>query len=235
MEKSKLKKFFHDLNSAFKGVENSTFADVKTQDGLILRVSDLAVDATVEEVTAEGVQSVLDGTYVLEDGMSIVVVAGIITEIMEAMVEEEPVVEVEVEIADSLFMDVTLQDGTVVNVTTQAEGVITVNDTVELEDGSYVLQTGETIVVMAGVILEIIPMETEEESTSEEAQIAEVITNMQELINEFKKLRSEFVSLKEENAKLKSNFAKEQKLDQEFKFEGTKPRKASALRSAIGM
>jgi hypothetical protein len=64
--------------------------DVKTADGKILRVSDVAVDGTVVEINEEGEVAVEDGTYVLENGVSLVVVAGIITEIIPAETEEAP-------------------------------------------------------------------------------------------------------------------------------------------------
>jgi hypothetical protein len=67
-------------------VNESEFApvDVKTDDNRILRVTDLATDGAVTEITEEGEVAVEDGTYVLEDGKSIVVEAGIIKEVIEA-------------------------------------------------------------------------------------------------------------------------------------------------------
>jgi len=73
-----------------------TFVEVKTEDGKILRVDDIAVTSTVVEITQDGEMPVQDGTYVLEDGNSLVVVEGIITEIIEGESEEE-VSEVETE------------------------------------------------------------------------------------------------------------------------------------------
>ena len=60
---------------------------------MILRVDDIAVDQSVQEVTEDGLVDVEDGTYVLEDGVSLVVSGGVITEIMEAEAEEEVVEE----------------------------------------------------------------------------------------------------------------------------------------------
>ena len=75
-------------------VVEEVFVDVKTEDGRIMRVADIAVDQPVKEITEDGEVDVEDATYVLEDGTSIVVVAGVITEIVEAEAEaEEEVVE----------------------------------------------------------------------------------------------------------------------------------------------
>jgi len=76
-------------------VVEEVFVDVKTEDGRIMRVADIAVDQPVKEITEDGEVDVEDATYVLEDGTSIVVVAGVITEIVEAEAEAEEEVEEE--------------------------------------------------------------------------------------------------------------------------------------------
>lgn len=70
--------------------ETSTFdKDVKTEDDRILRVSgdSVIVDATVQEVTEDGLIDLEDGTYKLaeEEGkiLTIVVASGVITEVTE--------------------------------------------------------------------------------------------------------------------------------------------------------
>lgn len=65
----------------------STFKDVKTDEGRILRVD----GDKVTEITESGEVVLEDGTYVLEDGSSIIVVEGLITEKVEATTEEAPV------------------------------------------------------------------------------------------------------------------------------------------------
>lgn len=69
-----------------KDVE-TTFKDVKTDEGRILRVD----GDKVTEITQDGEVAIEDGTYTLEDGSSIVVVAGLITETVEAKIEDAPV------------------------------------------------------------------------------------------------------------------------------------------------
>ena len=108
---SKIKELFQEETPA----ENIAFVDVKTADGMILRVSDIAVDATVMEITEDGEVAVEDASYTLEDGTQLVVVGGMITEVIEAAPAEEapaeaPVAE-EMEEVTEKFMDVTLKDG----------------------------------------------------------------------------------------------------------------------------
>jgi len=81
----KIKQLFTDTEEE---VEVS-FVDVKTDDGRILRLDDIAVDQAVKEITEDGEVELEDGTYVLEDGNSLVVSGGIITEIVEAEAEAE--------------------------------------------------------------------------------------------------------------------------------------------------
>jgi len=81
----KIKQLFTDTEEE---VEVS-FVDVKTDDGRILRLDDIAVDQAVKEITEDGEVEIEDGTYVLEDGNSLVISAGIITEIVEAEAEAE--------------------------------------------------------------------------------------------------------------------------------------------------
>jgi hypothetical protein len=85
----KIKQLFTDTEEE---VEVS-FVDVKTEDGRILRLDDIAVDQAVKEITEDGEVEIEDGTYVLEDGNSLVVSGGIITEIIEAEAEAEEEVE----------------------------------------------------------------------------------------------------------------------------------------------
>lgn len=65
----------------------TTFKDVKTDEGRILRID----GDKVTEITENGEIVLEDGTYTLEDGSSIVVVAGLITEDVETPAEDAPV------------------------------------------------------------------------------------------------------------------------------------------------
>ncbi len=64
------------------------FVDVKTDDGRILRVSDIALEGKVMEITEAGEVEVEDGTYTLDSGIGLVVEGGMIKEIVEAPEEE---------------------------------------------------------------------------------------------------------------------------------------------------
>jgi len=93
--------------------ETISFVDVKTMDNKILRVSDMAIEGTVEEIQEDATLiPVEDGDYVLEDGVVISVAAGVITEIStpeeeaadteEEMAPTEVAVE-EMEVAEETF------------------------------------------------------------------------------------------------------------------------------------
>ena len=91
----KIKQLFTDTEE----VVEVSFVDVKTDDGRILRLDDIAVDQAVKEITEDGEVELEDGTYVLEDGNSLVVSGGIITEIVEAEAEAEEEVVVDEEMS----------------------------------------------------------------------------------------------------------------------------------------
>jgi hypothetical protein len=61
--------------------ETKMFVDVKTVDGAIMRVSEMAEGATVVEITEEGEMEVDNGTYTLENGIDIMVENGLISSI----------------------------------------------------------------------------------------------------------------------------------------------------------
>ena len=71
----------------------SNFIDIKTLDGRILRVEDMAVDKAVKEITEEGEIDLENGEYTLENGVIIKVEDGLIKEISEE--EETEIEEVE--------------------------------------------------------------------------------------------------------------------------------------------
>jgi len=86
------KNFINKVKELFSEVEETTemkFVDVKTTEGMILRVDDLTPEMKVQEVTEEGLIDVEDGEYVLEDGLTLVIMDSMIKEIVEAPVEEE--------------------------------------------------------------------------------------------------------------------------------------------------
>jgi GH24 family phage-related lysozyme (muramidase) len=89
---TKIKELFSEDESIQKTEAETIdvkFVDVKTVDGMILRVSDLAVDATVVEINESGEVPVSDGEYTLEDGTMISVAGGLITGITPVSVSEQ--------------------------------------------------------------------------------------------------------------------------------------------------
>lgn len=99
-------------------VVEETFLDVKTSDGVVLRVSELAEGATVTIISEDGENVSGAAEYVLEDGVTIVVDdSGVITSMTEGeeteeVVEEEEMSEEEVEEVNPLEERVAqLEDG----------------------------------------------------------------------------------------------------------------------------
>jgi regulator of replication initiation timing len=232
---SKIKELFAEEVTPVEAVENESqlsFIDLKTMDGMILRISDLAVDGTVMEISEEGEVAVEDGTYTLEDETQIVVVGGVITEVIEAAPAEEvpaeaPVAE-EMEEVTEVFMDVTLKDGPIAHVVTATEGEINAGDKMMIEGveagpGEYYTADGKEIIVgEMGVIMEVKEAEAEEPEAEEapEAQTADeevqgVVNNLKNLINQIKDLKSQFEEVKslvqnleKENKELKEEVSK---------------------------
>lgn len=226
-------KLVNGINELFEGEDNTTneipadlkFVDVKTTDGRILRVSDIAVDATVKEITEDGEVDVEDSTFTLEDGTQLVVVGGIVTEVIpaeQAPAEDAPVVE---EVMTEVFMDVTLKDGPIAHIVTAVEGEINVGDRmmidgVEAGPGEYYTADGKTIVVGdAGVIGEVkdsaeMP-DMDDMPTEADAEVQGVVNNLKELITQIKDLKSQFeevksqvIALQSENENLKGEVSK---------------------------
>lgn len=64
------------------------FVDVKTQDGKILRTDSIEAGMKIVEIDETGEVTLENGTYVLEDGTSLVVEDGLIKEVVPAAEEE---------------------------------------------------------------------------------------------------------------------------------------------------
>jgi len=178
MKKNILKK----IKSLF--AEEETYIEVKTEDGKILRVySDVvAVDVAIEEVTEDGMVALEDADYKLEDGSTLVVAGGMITEIKEAEAKEETEIETE-DLTDKKFNVVkkhfesivnqiskwemtfdqdTFEIGTQVTMSYEYDGNTEVynaySGTYELEDGRIITLSADGIVLLItdaqGTVLE---------------------------------------------------------------------------------
>ncbi len=213
-KKSILKQIASLFTTEVEAVETPMeFVDVKTIDSRILRVSDLALEASVKEITEAGEVDVEDGTFELEDGTSITVMGGVITEISTAEEEAQDAQEEAAPINEVMesFMDYVLTDGKTLHIITTVEGEITAGDKVQLDGedapaGEYEWMDGKILVVddnSAVVELkEKMAMESEEVSDEEKVALG-VVNNLKELISQVKDLKSQFDIMKSENESLK--------------------------------
>lgn len=97
------KNLLEDVRKLVFGEEELEFLDVKTSDGVILRVQELAEGQTVTIVSEDGENVSGAGEYTLEDGQVITVdESGVITGISEDKEEVEEVEEEMSEEVDSL-------------------------------------------------------------------------------------------------------------------------------------
>jgi len=82
------------FNEASPEVAEASFMDVKSKDGsLLLRISALETDGSIELINEDGSLTPFDGVVALEDGSEITAVEGKITEVKAAEAEEETEVE----------------------------------------------------------------------------------------------------------------------------------------------
>jgi hypothetical protein len=184
---AKIKDIFTEENG-----EVSKFVDVKTEDGTILRVSDMEVGATVTEITEDGEKEVESGTFELEGGVTMVVEDGKISkidkvdELDEEKKEDEEMdehkdKEEEDEMDEHEGLYLKLKDGTEIHVVTKVEGEVSEGDLVHLvvegemvnaPEGEHELEDGRIIVLdessMVTEIRETLSEEKEEEEMSEE-------------------------------------------------------------------
>jgi len=195
--------------------ENFVGTDYKTQDGRIIRCygEGLDVGAPVKEITADGEVDIEDGDYLLEDGNTISVVKGFITQIIEVEEPTDDMVMGDVTPIEEVtqMTETTLMDGTKVKV----EGDLMIGSRVEVEvDGEYVqapegqhdLSDGTVIYVDAdGLINEI---QTPDTKIEDEVGMEEVFTAISTLVDEVKSLRGELNSIKDENETLKTRVNK---------------------------
>lgn len=224
------------------------FVDVKTQDNRILRVSDLALEGTVEEIDAEGnLVPVEDGDYTLEDGNVISVIGGKIAEISTP---EEEVADV-TEDMEAVVADVPLEDESMIQVEVQAvDAPLAIGDKVFKDgavasEGDYKLKDGRVLKVdVDGKISEIqdaeVAAEMEVELSAEEQDMLNVVSNLKTLIDEVKSLRSDFDAIRKENEELKGNVEKFSKAPSaessiKFDFKVTEEKPKSLIHQKLGL
>jgi len=239
------------VKELFTSNEEKFEADYKTQDGRIIRCygESLEVGEMVKEITEEGEMDIEDGNYVLEDGMVLVVKAGMIEKIEQEMEEVTDTITEDVEMGDDMKdkmedgykneIDTKLVDGTEIRVLTKGEA-ISVGDMVlvkvgegykEAPEGRHEVEGGLVVYTDAeGNINEIETKETEEEdemgNMKDKEEMSELFNSITKLVDEVKTLRTELVNVKTENQELKANFSKfskepsEEPTQHEIKFSG---------------
>lgn len=215
------------------GMSQASFAVIKTEEGVELRVDELAVEKEIYIITPEGELPAPDGEVVLEDGTKVKIGEGMIKELVIAeekvedeTMEEDEVVEEEIEDEEMGYdkkkmAEATLVDGTIVE--TDGDLVVGAELYVKTEEGRQPAPTGEhetedgmVVVVEDGKIVEI--KEKEVEEVKEEV---EVEVEMEEVLDTFasalETLSNEIAALRKENEELNKKFG-------EFKAEpaGTK-------------
>jgi hypothetical protein len=210
---TKIKELFSEDESIQKTEAETIdvkFVDVKTVDGMILRVSDLAVDATVVEINESGEVPVSDGEYTLEDGTMISVAGGIITGITPVSVSEQ--------MANVMRTDgvAIYYDGTDLVV---GETKLFLDEalTEPAPDGEHLLEGGIKVTVTNGVLTEMVESDDVEEdleetfveeTVTEEKDVQGVVNNLKELISQVKDLKSQFELIQNENIELKQRIEK---------------------------
>lgn len=205
------------------GMSQASFAVIKTEEGVELRVDELAVEKEIYIITPEGELPAPDGEVVLEDGTKVKIGEGKIKELVIAeekvedeTMEEDEVVEEEIEDEEMGYdkkkmAEATLVDGTIVE--TDGELVVGADLYVKTEEGRQPAPTGEhetedgmVVVVEDGKIVEI--KEKEVEEVKEEV---EVEVEMNEVLDTFatalETLSNEIAALRKENEELNKKFS----------------------------
>lgn len=214
------KSVINKIKELFSSVENEEetiqFVDVKTEDGKIIRVSDLKEGVEVKEITEDGEVELEDATYVTEEEVILVVKDGKIEEIKEKEKEEEEDVDLgykdkkemeeevkeeekeEVEMANVMRIDgvAIYYEGTELSVGTSL--FLDEELTEPAPEGPHELEGGLIIVVEDGKVSSIEEVMGQKEKNKEMEEVFTLINSIKEELEE----------LKEENNQLKSRFNK---------------------------
>jgi hypothetical protein len=196
--------------------EEMVYMDIKTEDGKILRVTEMVIGGLIKELTEDG-EVAIEGEveFTTEEGFTVMVRDGVIEDIKEPVVEEE-----EPMVAEEAFtMDLVLEDGTPIQIDEQKEGILSAGDLVFVLDADgnrnaapegqhRVMGVGVITVDAEGKLVEVVEEVTEEVPTEVDSidKIIEIIK--EELLNQFNSLKSELDVIKEENKTLKERFNK---------------------------
>ena len=193
--------------------ETPTFSDIKTIDGKILRVSELAFEGTVIEITEDGEVALEDGKYQIEDNKSIVAKDGVITEVLEEEIVGDEIVEDE-------FVMVETDNGIKLSI----EGELAVDAKVsvvgeegEMSDapeGEYALAGDDNRIIVVDAESKIVEIKEEEAESEEEDEVQEdemeskLYKALEEMVSKFDSVEAKLVELENENKELKEEVSK---------------------------
>jgi hypothetical protein len=211
--------------------EEEHMGDYNAATGQIIRVmGNLSVGTKVAEMAAEKESPLADGNYLLDNGKSITVTSGEITEIneydagnkpnpVEMETEEEMIEEAKDEMEDyGKEINTKLEDGTEVKIMSKGEA-LSVGDEVLVKDasgefkkapeGEHKLIEGLTIYTDAeGFINELETEETEKEDEGDSEEMKTMFEAVSTIKSVVEELRSTITDLKNENTELKERFNK---------------------------
>ncbi len=240
---NKKKTILAKIKNIFQDEEIETkFVDVKTEDGRILRVSDMEVGATVTEITEDGEKEVESGSFELQGGVTINVEDGKISEInkvdekaedemtdeeekLEEVVEEIVKEEDELDEHEGLYLK--LEDGTEIHIVTKVEGELSEGDVVHIvseekemspaPEGEHTLEDGRIIVLDGeSKLVEVREALSEEKEKEEEEMSEEVLTEEVEA-EEAVKVTNQLKDLISQIKDLKNSFEDMKKENDELK------------------
>ena len=157
-------------NMFFSDNTTETFMDVKTRNGVILRIEDMTPGVSVHEVSESGINPVEDGEYILEDGTTLVVVEGMIEEIIEPTEDNSE--------ADSVTAEVEMTADTIVveaEVIVEAEPMVD-EVTEEVKPEYATIEMVEELTAMVASLQEEVAMLKDAQATWHEAYNSEIKT-----------------------------------------------------------
>ena len=157
-------------NMFFSDNTTETFMDVKTRNGVILRIEDMTPGVSVHEVSESGINPVEDGEYILEDGTTLVVVEGMIEEIIEPTEDNSE--------ADSVTAEVEMTADTIeveAEVIVEAEPMFD-EVTEEVKPEYATIEMVEELTAMVASLQEEVAMLKDAQATWHEAYNSEIKT-----------------------------------------------------------
>lgn len=190
------------LFNFMKSQVREKFMDLPGANGEIFSFSpEFTEGAEAMLVDENGLTAVADGSYKLEDGREFVVTDGLVTEIMEAPLEQmlSKVAKFNQVREVQKFIEAVLSDGTIISVEPALQvgamvNVLTLSGLVPAPDGEHQLNTGEIVVTAGGYITEIKTLEEEVEAGDAQEQ-DEIMKRDPKMVIERTEIESRFAEI----------------------------------------